>query len=1043
VTPHQKLKRVVQALIVLTFLLWTIQGASAALTDGLEIYLNLTGTLNDSVRTGGQNYTVTGTPTFKTANIGTWTGSSLCLNGGTQVISITNTTRVNLIKRNGTQSATECVWFNTTDVTNNDVVWSHHKQTATTYTNGFYVRRTAGAAAPEAQYWGTSETKAFPHGGGAHQGFQLYCVVLNATSGQTWINTTAGLDTTTNIGVTDPLMIELGALTTGANNINSGCYVGFAAWNRSLSLADLITLWNNGTYFDIVSNASGGGGGGGDNGLNATISLIDSFDFTPVINGSRIRIYNATLQLEKNLTIGSNTAIFENATNQSWSINISSLEYYNRSFTNFFLNNSNLIGIYQSVVTFNISSAVFHNPIVNATATVNTTITQVTNLTMPIKAGIINVTLWQNATHNFQNRTFRVTINATTTVVLNEIMYEVVPNLNVTFTLNDSFDGTAVNNFTTIRIYNSTFITEVNTTTARVIIENATNQSWTVNITTIDYITQSLPAQSLSINISYSLYQAVITWNISTGIFHEIIDDAIATVSTNLKARTNITMPVKAGLLNVTLWENSSLTYYNHTFQLVINKTTTPVLNEVMWASLANISQAYACNITYNFTLLNTSGAYFPFNDIFTTDNHTINEYLMPGDYLIIYDGASCSIQHREENHTILLHDNQWNLTLFQINTLNISFMEEVTDQNFAKDGSAWLGFVEAISTVQSINLTFQESPGIGLFTSASLLTPGDYSIRYWVCVRGFGMTCNNDPMFLGWYPARMYYLNLTNGSVYSLNLYLGTCNSSELNMTFTSYNQLRNTVNDVVIKVNRYSTVSQQYELVGMMKSNLDGQSTFRCIYPNSDYYKFVLERNGTTKLITYPSQMYSSTMEFIIQEGINLATDFFRSNTIDHRLYYDSNAFTFTYNDVNNVAQGGCLYVYRTNGVTDTLYNVSCKNGVTGTAIVAVAEMNGTTYKALAGINFTDRPALYNVETLWHEYVGLNPLGNIVPFMVAFMTLMFAAIGFWSPFVALTLAPIPTVLTSYVGVLPLPFSAAISIWVMCIILAVFVERM
>lgn len=154
------------------------------------------------------------------------------------------------------------------------------------------------------------------------------------------------------------------------------------------------------------------------------------------------------------------------------------------------------------------------------------------------------------------------------------------------------------------------------------------------------------------------------------------------------------------------------------------------------------------------------------------------------------------------------------------------------------------------------------------------------------------------------------------------------------------------------IVKVKQYFILNNDYLAVDMGITNSLGEIIFDLEY--NKFYQFVIDCDGIIK--TEPGQKITSTPLYltfnpnekltIFDELPNLAGDIIFDNLTNTTGY-----FRFEYNDLNNIASKGCLYVYEQKFSGDILIDSSCVNSASATINV---NLNFTTNKKYIGKGF-----------------------------------------------------------------------------------------
>ena len=307
------------------------------------------------------------------------------------------------------------------------------------------------------------------------------------------------------------------------------------------------------------------------------------------------------------------------------------------------------------------------------------------------------------------------------------------------------------------------------------------------------------------------------------------------------------------------------------------------------------------------------------------------------------------------------------------------------------------------------------------------LITPGDYIIRY-----------DSDDFF-----TRTYYKVLEEGSYNQLTLYLlNSSYSYAINVTANVLDTLENQIEDATITTTKYYADSNSYKTVENTQTNFEGKAGLSLT--TNEYYIFQIEYDGDSVLTTTPTYIFEDEITFVIDIGADPTTEFYNSLDIDLTLTFNNvtNNFVYTYSDPQSRFSTTCLEVWKVNAFAgDTLENGSCSSSHSGTIIAGVTEINGTTYLGKAYATINGEKTL--LASLYTEFKANVSFGNMGLLLVALLTIVFALIGFWNPFVALILAPIPLIFGAMLSIIAIPTGVAIGVWVAFVFVAILIGRL
>lgn len=293
-------------------------------------------------------------------------------------------------------------------------------------------------------------------------------------------------------------------------------------------------------------------------------------------------------------------------------------------------------------------------------------------------------------------------------------------------------------------------------------------------------------------------------------------------------------------------------------------------------------------------------------------------------------------------------------------------------------------------------------------------------------------------------YYERFYYVNLTNESNTELTLYLvNETNASEI--TATVYDSSgADTIEDAYIRYLRYDVSTNTYNIVGMAKTDFQGEAKLYLV-KNSEFYKFMIYYPFNTLLqTTQPTYVYDDNLNFQVVTTTLPGETFDEVMGISYNLEFNNatNNFRYDFSNVDGDDVTSKLEVYKVNALGSTLVNSSNTTGASGTILLTVPEVNGTTYIAKASVVIDNDDQV--VATKDHTFVAEDPFGLFGVFAVVILTIVFAFIGYFSISVMLILVPLPLIFasSSVLGIVNIGTQIAILIEIIAVMLAVIIKK-
>lgn len=377
-------------------------------------------------------------------------------------------------------------------------------------------------------------------------------------------------------------------------------------------------------------------------------------------------------------------------------------------------------------------------------------------------------------------------------------------------------------------------------------------------------------------------------------------------------------------------------------------------------------------------------------------------------------------IHEQYADQTILINltnsSAEYDFQVYTTNSIYFEFFDEVTLNSL----NGTTVNVELISEAYSTNASTSNG-----FFFIDLLNPTSYTIRS--SAEGYG--------------TRFYEYTLQNNTNIEIDIYLvNESNENRQDVTLTVYDQDRSEVEDAVVKVLRYDVTTNAYSLREIAKTNFEGQVVFDLVL-NEEFYKFVIEYDGDTKLTTEKTQIYSEALTFQINIGSTTGEVFYNSQDVDGTVIYQnsSNQFRFSWNDPNAEMTKGCIEVHKRNYVDDYVVGTSCSLGTSGVVYQSFTPENESTYYAFGIVFFGDDDRVIDSLAVTFDSMESNT-GSLGWFGVFVLTVLFACIGFFSLLVMTIIAPLPLLIFSMAGFVQFDSRFAVGIWIVSMIVGFIV---
>lgn len=284
-----------------------------------------------------------------------------------------------------------------------------------------------------------------------------------------------------------------------------------------------------------------------------------------------------------------------------------------------------------------------------------------------------------------------------------------------------------------------------------------------------------------------------------------------------------------------------------------------------------------------------------------------------------------------------------------------------------------------------------------------------------------------------GDYNAKTYYLvdTMLAQTRQDITLWL-TPNATPVTFTVTDEND--NKVNDLYIHVLKYDFGSNTHTTNEIIKTDADGEAIGQ-IVPTTQWYKFMLIKDGVVLLETDPVKISSASRSF----RVNFQQDYYDfydiRNNITTSLTYTNETKNIAYTFVNptGAAVTACLTVYRKQFDADILVNESCTSSASGTILINLGETSNKVFHAVGTTQVNPDFVTDVIDVSFEE--GYKVYGKDAIFITFFIRLAFAMIGLWNIIVGIFLIIIVDLLMVFAGLYALDWTTAIIYLIMGLI--------
>lgn len=416
-----------------------------------------------------------------------------------------------------------------------------------------------------------------------------------------------------------------------------------------------------------------------------------------------------------------------------------------------------------------------------------------------------------------------------------------------------------------------------------------------------------------------------------------------------------------------------------------------------------------------NFSIVLANGSY-------TANASTINGNLtfiiLKGNWTLNFSGPNFADTSNFFSFNSTNNHPNYTFSVYTINSINISIWDEILGKpnNLFFNRTVFISFSSSLysTNVSTGNATYY----------IDLLTPGEYRITY-----------SSEG-----YTARDYYLTLNNRSNNLVELFLLSTGNST-NTVITIQDENARNVEGSIVKMLRYYTLTNSYEIVAMAKTDINGEVRLNREDYNAFYY-FIIEKSGLTYLTTNAARLIQNTITYGITIGENVLRSREATKDISNSLTFSNSTgvFRFTYNDASGLLEESCLIVEKLTVDTKSEVCNQCSSSSSSTLLCTVNTSQSGTYIARGQIETTTKNSPYVLATLSvsselaKSTIGKWGLNGVYAFSYLFMGL--ALIGLPFPWLSIFFSVIGLIFSSIVGIIGLGYSAIASILIIAAII-------
>ena len=287
-------------------------------------------------------------------------------------------------------------------------------------------------------------------------------------------------------------------------------------------------------------------------------------------------------------------------------------------------------------------------------------------------------------------------------------------------------------------------------------------------------------------------------------------------------------------------------------------------------------------------------------------------------------------------------------------------------------------------------------------------------------------------------YDVRQTYPTIIGGMNKTIILYLSN-STSTTQIIATLYDTLGNKLPGYYIKT--YRRISGIYYNIETSKTNSNGEADFYAILNTPMYYWQITDRDGTLYQQTQETEIYGTTLEFVISLTTPIGHIFDQLGSYLYSLTFNNNTnvWTYTFIDQSTRSTYNKLSVYKAIDGTEIGINGTTATSGTLTIDIGAIYENGSTYIAKATANASPE---FEIDSASYTY-STTPLkmGAIGLFMTLIVVVLVSMIGFWNPAVMFIMEAIAIILTWIGGLHQLSYTSMIVIVAILFIFAYVVS--
>lgn len=283
-------------------------------------------------------------------------------------------------------------------------------------------------------------------------------------------------------------------------------------------------------------------------------------------------------------------------------------------------------------------------------------------------------------------------------------------------------------------------------------------------------------------------------------------------------------------------------------------------------------------------------------------------------------------------------------------------------------------------------------------------------------------------------YATREYYLYNSTLSNNTLNLTMYDGLSASVSGTiFTIKDDALTTLENVYIYAERFYPASNTYKTIAMGKTDSNGQDAIY-LFPNTQFYRFILMRDGEILKTTEPMKMTSSAISFYINLLATESKMFDLINNVQFNIDYNdgTNTLLATIVSPSGLYNSICMNVFKETGVSQIQECSSCGSG---TALILTCPLSSNiSYYSIKVYGLGSFGNIYN-GFLDLTQGSADTLAGYGIYLSLFMILVIGMIGIFHPVASIITWLLGIVGAKFMGILDIPYSIITTLAVVAVV--------